>query len=131
MRTAEHEVARDDAFAQDATLVVDVAQEHVQRGDALAQAALDGVPVGPRNDPRHEVERKDALGALLVAVDREGDALVQERAIGHLLPSLEFVDRQHAELLEEGVVVGPGRAGRCEHLVVRASERVLVEWRRK
>ena len=38
--------ARHDAVGQTAAFVVDIAQEQVQGGDALRQAALDGVPFG-------------------------------------------------------------------------------------
>ena len=76
---AVDQLARDDALGEDAPLVVDVLQEQVDRGQPLRQAALERVPLARRDDARQQVEREDALGALLVAVDRERDALGQER----------------------------------------------------
>jgi hypothetical protein len=39
------ELARDDAVSKDLGVGVDVAQEEVERGDALREAALDAVPL--------------------------------------------------------------------------------------
>ena len=38
-----------------------------------------------RDQPRQQVVGKDAFGALVAAVDREGDALVQERQVAECL----------------------------------------------
>ena len=77
---AVDQLARHDAFREDAAVVVDVAQEQVERGQALRQAALDRLPLRRGQDARQQVVGKDALGAGLIAVDRERDALLQERA---------------------------------------------------
>jgi hypothetical protein len=68
--------------------VVDVVDEAVERADALHQPALDVVPLGRGQDPRHEVERERAvanhaaagpIGARAVVAGRvEGDALLDE-----------------------------------------------------
>ena len=79
---AVDQLARHDAFGEDPALVVDVLQEQVDRRQALRQAAVERPPLRGGDDPRQQVERKDALGALLVAVDREGDALGQEGLVG-------------------------------------------------
>ena len=81
---AEHALARDDAGREDRLVVVDVVQERVQRVHALAQAAIEHLPLVGRNDARNDVERNQALGAGLLAVDREGDADAMERALGLL-----------------------------------------------
>ena len=78
--------------AQDALVVVDVVEEEVERGDALAQPALDVLPLGARDDARDQVEREDALEPLLLAVDGEGDALVEERGVGRVPPLVELFD---------------------------------------
>ena len=130
VRAAEDQFARDDAGAQDAAVMVDVAQEQVEGGDALGQSPFELLPLRAGDDARQQIVRKDALGAAAVAVDREGDALVEEGAIGDLLAALQFGGRQRPELLEERRVVGARLPGRAEHLVVGASQGVVVEQRR-
>ena len=62
--------------------MVDVGEEEVERAQPLHEAALDHLPLVRRHDPRDEVEREDAVGARVVAVDREADALVEEERVG-------------------------------------------------
>ena len=78
MLGAFHHFLRDDAFLHDPLIVVDVVQEQIQRGDALDQSGLDVLPLSPRDDARQEIEGEDALGALVVVVDRKSDALVEK-----------------------------------------------------
>jgi hypothetical protein len=94
-----HELGGNDAVAQILLLPVDVEQEEVQGGDALHEAGLDPLPLLGGNDARHEVEREDALDALLLAVHREGDALVQE---GEMLQALATLDLVGGERLQDG-----------------------------
>jgi len=65
--------------------MVDIFEKKIQGGDALGQAALDLAPFGVRNDAGQKVVGEDALGAFGIAVDGEGDALMQEREVGGLL----------------------------------------------
>ena len=62
-------------------VVVDVLEKKVEREHALLEPLLDRRPFCRRNDARHQVEGEDALGALLIAVDGEGDALAQEGSV--------------------------------------------------
>ena len=68
----------------------------------------------------NQVERKGPLDALLVAVDREGDALGAEGRVAHLVASGELVGAEPLEKLDQYVVVGTGGCGLAEHLVVGA-----------
>ena len=52
MLRALDDFLRDDPFLQDALVVIDVVQEHVQRRDALDEAALDMLPLLLRDDAR-------------------------------------------------------------------------------
>ena len=114
---AEHELGRHLPVAQDALAVVDVGEEGVERVHALDHAALDVIPLLARDDARDEVEREDPLEPLLLAVDREADALVEERGVDRVPPRRELLDAQRRELLGERAVVRPRPAGRLEHLV--------------
>jgi hypothetical protein len=114
---AEDEIGRDLALAEDPLAVVDVVQKGVQREHALNHAALDVIPLGARDHARDEVEREDPLEALLLAVDREADALVEERRVDRVAPGRELVDAELGELLGEHAVVMPRLARRLEHLV--------------
>ena len=79
---AEDELGRHDPGLEDLLVVVDVVEEEVERAEPLLEAALDHLPLVGRHDPRHEVEREDPLGAGIVAVDGEADALRQEERVG-------------------------------------------------
>src|SRR5205085_6145515 len=78
-------VRRDGPVLEDLLLVIDIVDEAVERVDALLEAALDVVPLGGADDARDQVEGEDALGALIVAVDVEGDAELQEEPFGGVL----------------------------------------------
>ena len=58
--------------------MVDIAQKQVQGGDALREAALDGLPLGAGDDARQQIVRENPLGAFFPAVDGESDALVKK-----------------------------------------------------
>ena len=55
--------------------MINVVEEEVECGDSLHQAGFEERPLGRRDDARNQVEGKDPLGALGVAVDIERDAL--------------------------------------------------------
>src|SRR5439155_10514143 len=65
----------------------------------------------------HEVEWEDALGALLLTVDGEGDALVDERELLQPLAALDLVLRERLEDGNERPVVLAWRAGLVEGFV--------------
>ena len=100
-----HLLERHQAGLQDRLLVVDVVDEAVERGDALAQAALHLSPFVGRDDARNQVEGDQALGAVAVlvlrAVDREGDADAAEDDFRFLAAGAHHLGR----LLREPVVV--------------------------
>ena len=77
--------ARNDAILQHASVAIDVAQEMIERQDALFQARFDMRPLAGGDDARQQIGRNDALGRLLVAIDGEGDALMQEGELAGLL----------------------------------------------
>ncbi len=81
MFRGEDVLGRDDLFLEDALVGIDVLEEEVERLHPLDEAGLDFGPFGRGDDAGHQVERKDALGALLVTVDGEGDALAEEGGV--------------------------------------------------
>ena len=88
---AVDQLARHDAFAEDPPLVVHVLQEQVDGGQPLARPALERAPTRRGDDARQQIVREDALRPLVVAVDREGDALGQERTVGLALALPQFL----------------------------------------
>jgi hypothetical protein len=95
MPAAQYHLAGHQALGENASLAVDVFEEQVERGQSLGQAALDDRPFGGRDDARDQIVRKDALGALFLPVDGEGDALVEKREVGRrlALPELGGIER--------------------------------------
>ena len=45
---AINQLARDDAFGEDAAFVIDVVEKEIERGDALRQAAVRSAPIHRR-----------------------------------------------------------------------------------
>ncbi len=127
VRAAVDQLARDDAFREDLALVVDVLQEQVEGEQALRQAALDDAPLGAGDDARQDVVGEDPLGAFVVAVDREGDALVQEGTVGGLLAVPPLGGGQLEEAIEKQAVGVPRHVAGREHLVERGVELVVRE----
>ena len=72
-----NDLQRDHSLLHDSLIVVDVVQKEIQRAQALFQPPLEQAPLVSRDDARHKIERHDALGALIAAVNREGDSLVE------------------------------------------------------
>jgi len=123
----QHELPRDHAVVEDLRLVVDVAQEQVERADALDEPRLDERPLLRGNHARKEVEGEGTLGAGLVAVDRERDALVSERQVREG-PAPAELDRGHRPDPPRDVsVVRAGRAVGLEHLVEEALRVVVAK----
>ena len=93
---------------QDLLTVIDVVDEQVERADALLQPALDDLPLMGRDQARDEIERKYALGPLLgIGIDRERDALVQERTIGELAGPRQIGRGQLSEIMRQVPVMRP------------------------
>ena len=102
---------------------VEVAQEGVERRDALLQPALEERPFGLGQHPRDDVERDQPLGRLVVAVDREGDADAAEEQLGLAAAGVEELRRRGIEPFLQGRV---GRADSLGRMPVRHA-RHLVE----
>ena len=97
--------------------MIDVVQEKVERGDALGQAAFEQFPFVGRDDARDQVEGEDALGALGVAVDVEGDALAQEGEVDGFAAILEIFFAHRADELREFAVMRPALAPAIDHFI--------------
>ncbi|KAF1032689.1 MAG: hypothetical protein GAK34_03600 [Delftia tsuruhatensis] len=86
LAVVQHQLARQQARAQDFLVVVDVMQKAVERRHALHQACLHALPFMGRDDARNQVKGNEALGAgatfILVAVDGERDAYAPEDDLG-------------------------------------------------
>ena len=121
------DAAGNHAVLDDLPLVIDVLEEQIERGDALRQAALDDVPVTGRHDARQQIVREDALGRLVAAVDREGDALVEEGQVRLLLAAQQLLGRQLQQLLVQLAVVTARLRLAVEHLVEGLREAVAGE----
>jgi hypothetical protein len=124
---AVDQFAGDDEVVEDLGFGVYVAQEVVEGGDALGEAALNVVPLAGGDESRQQVVGKDALGAFVGSIDREGDSLVEEREIGGLLAPLEFFTGQAGEGFGKRLVRRAQFSSGLAHLVKRAVERVVAK----
>ncbi len=122
MLAGSDQAARDDAVVQYFLVAVDVVEIHLERLDPLGDAALQTRPLGGRDNPRHQVQRKWPL----LARQREGDPLVEEGAAQRFGASLQLRGVRRSELGVNTPIRTADRALGIEHLV----ERHLVGVRR-
>jgi hypothetical protein len=120
MAAALDQLARDHSLREDPSVVVHILQEQVDGREPLGQAALEGLPFRRRDQARDQVEREDPLGALLVAVDGERDALGEKRLVGLELQLAELPRRGGSQFFVQREAMGPHLARAAEHLVVGA-----------
>ena len=115
------------AIAQNRLAVINVVQKKIKRGDSLFQTALDFLPFVGGDDPWNQVERKNSLRSLGVAVNREGHALPQKRERSQFALAIELFFLQLRETLEQSFVVRPGLSRRGKHFVVKVAGVVIGE----
>ena len=70
----QNEFGRDQILFEDRTRPVDIAQKEIERIDALNEAGLQPGPFGARDQTGNDVERNEAFGRVLVAINAESDA---------------------------------------------------------
>ena|SRR6266481_3925694 len=100
MDGAPNDVRRDNAIAHDLLLVVNVMQEQIQCGDALAEAAFHLFPFGARNDARDQIEREYPFRPLLIVVNRERHTLSEKSVVCDSPLLLELLCRHVAATIE-------------------------------
>ena len=115
---------REHAVAHDALAVVHVVDEMVERGDALLEPGLDPEPLAPRDRARNDVERPGAIdGAILLVIDREGDAHRLDGELRSLLPHADLV-AELGQIAQQNAACGTRAACRADQLVVQTRARV-------
>ena len=122
-RRREHDVAGDNALAQDPLLAVDVLQEEVERGHPLPEAPLQVRPLAAVDDAWDQVEREELLDPAVVLVDRERDANVAERGLGAALAAPQLGVAQRLEPRVDAAVGTARPLGRDQHLIERLTPR--------
>ena len=89
----QHLLGGNDSGLDDPLVVIEVGEEHVQRLDPLNTATLDNAPLASGNAARNDVEGDQSLGALLVTVEREGDAGTVKQQVGFAPPLSQLFRR--------------------------------------
>ncbi len=117
-RRPEDQLGGHDAIVEDLAVVVDVADEQVERPDPLLEPALDHGPLAGGHQPGDRVEGDDTLDPLAASVDGEGDALLPHREVGQAVATLELVRPQLHQTFMQRRVMRPRAARPLEHLVV-------------
>ena len=75
----------DHLVLQDLLVVVDVLDECIQGKDPLLEPGFDLLPIAAGNDAGNDVEGENLFGALIAAVDIEGDAHIEQQRLGGLI----------------------------------------------
>lgn len=100
--------------------MVDVVQEQVKREQPLRKSGFDLAPFGGGNDPRDQVERENALGALGVIVHGERNPAPQEGQIDRGAALVELCGWETLEPFGQPFIVRPHRSAAIfsgKHLV--------------
>ena len=85
--------------------MIDVVQEGVEGGDALADPLVQMLPLLGGNDAGNAVERDEALGAVPIPIDVEGDANPVKQQVGLLTLALYALFVGLLQPRQVGVVV--------------------------
>lgn len=117
----QHLLGGDDPGLDDALLVVEVGEEQVQRLDALDAAALDHAPFAHGDGAGDGVEGNQALGALLVPIEGEGDTGPVEQQVGFAPPLGKQFFGGFGQPAGELPVVRTAIAARVVHLVIKGA----------
>ena len=127
----EDDVAGDDFVVEDVAVGVDVAEEFVERLDALGEAGFDDGPFGAGDDAGEQIVGDDALHPFVSAGAGEGDALVEKGLIGGVFAAAKFGEGEFLQAVVEGLELFARGRGAGEHFVVGIAERVVLEWGRE
>ena len=117
--------ARHHAVFQHPPVAIDIAQEKIERQNALSQPTLDAFPFLVGDDARQQIGGNDPFGGAVVVIDGEGDALVQEALLARLLAADQFFQRQGGNAAVERGIRWPCAAIRREHFVIGRTQLVI------
>ena len=109
---------RQQAFAEQALLAVNVDEDLVEQRRALHDRRLDPAPLLLRQDHRQEIQLPRAVGALRIGVHVVGDAVLAHLAVHRVQPLAHALGRPGRELLDHRLPVLARRIRRLEQLVV-------------
>src|SRR5579871_550540 len=105
----------DDAVLHDFLFVIDIVQEKIQCRDALNEPTLEKFPFLCWNDSRHEVERKNPLGAARIAIDVECYALTQKCEVNGIALGVKIIFSQAVEGRVELLVMAQNAPVAAKH----------------
>jgi hypothetical protein len=78
------EIGGHNAILENVLVVIDIVKERIEPGDALFHAAVDVMPIRAGQHARDHVEREHAVDGVVVGIDREGDAEIEQLPVGFL-----------------------------------------------
>ena len=125
LRAVDH-AARNDPVLEHAAIGIDVAKKEIERGNPLLQPGFDAGPFLGGYDARQKIRRNDPFGRLIVGIDGEGDALVEEGLFAGLLAAAQLFRVEFGKFFVQRRAMRPDRAVGGEHLVIGAVEDVIL-----
>ena len=117
----------DHPLLHDPLIMVDIMQKKVQRAQTLLKAPLKQAPLVGGDDTGNQIERHDALGALVAAVNGEGDSLVEIGLFRKSPLGFESDGVHFRKALENFCIVGAHGSIHLEHLIKKSPCFVLTE----
>jgi hypothetical protein len=102
-------------------VVIEVGEEQSQRLHPLDAAALDHTPFAGGDTARDDIEGDQPLGALIVAIQGEGDTRSMEQQVRLASALLQLLGRRGGQPAGEGSIVCPAIALGVIHLIVSAA----------
>ena len=82
LRISKHLLSRHHASTNDGLFVIDIVDEQIKRLHALAQALVQRLPFGSRDDARNNIERDQTFSACFAAVNSESNTDAAKHQIG-------------------------------------------------
>ncbi|RMS07809.1 hypothetical protein ALP75_202816 [Pseudomonas syringae pv. actinidiae] len=122
----KHLFGRNDPGLDDALVVIEIGQKHVQRLDALNAATLDNPPLAGRNAARNGVERNKPLGPLFIAIQRERNARAVKQQIGFAPALSQKLGRRVTQPAGKLPIVRANYTASVVHLVIKGADHAVL-----
>ena len=106
--------------------MIDVGEKHVQCLHPLDAATLNGAPLAGGNTARDDVEGNQPLGALIIAIQGEGDTCAVEQQIGFTATLGQQFIRCIRQPAGKGLIVRANSAARVIHLIIKGAAHAVL-----
>ena len=122
----KHQLGREHLLAQQTLRPVEIGQDGVEQHGPLDDGGFDGFPFGRIHHQRNRIERPGARGALRIAVDVVGDAVVVDQPLPFAPAAREAVVPHRGERFRQRSPVRAELLAGAQHFVVEAGRGLIT-----